>query len=165
MPSTQRQPQPMTQRELRTVAEAGGVAELTVTAEGADFFLQIATRSGQHAVLSKARSTQPRPFPSLNAAAAVLKSMGLAGARFDTTRWDPKAKHMNQNRPARAAAVRAAHRAAGAASAEGGDYNEWLHRELQASIDDTRPNIPFDDVMARMDKQLAGLKTRRKKGA
>ena len=36
-------------------------------------------------------------------------------------------------------------------------YNRWLAAELQAAIDDPRPSIPYEEVMARMDAQLARL--------
>ena len=31
----------------------------------------------------------------------------------------------------------------------------WLAAEIQAAIDDPRPSIPHEEVMARMDAQLA----------
>lgn len=43
----------------------------------------------------------------------------------------------------------------------GGDeaaaYNQWLASEIQASIDDPRPSIPHDEVMAGMDAEIAAL--------
>ena len=36
-------------------------------------------------------------------------------------------------------------------------YNRWLAAEIQAAIDDPRPSIPHEEVMARMDAQLARL--------
>jgi hypothetical protein len=38
------------------------------------------------------------------------------------------------------------------------NYTAWLATEIQAAIDDPRPSIPHDEVMARMDAQLARLK-------
>lgn len=37
-------------------------------------------------------------------------------------------------------------------------YTRWLAVEIQAAIDDPRPSIPHEEVMARMDAQLARLK-------
>lgn len=37
-------------------------------------------------------------------------------------------------------------------------YNQWLAAEIQASIDDPRPSIPHEEVMARMDAKIAKLK-------
>lgn len=41
-----------------------------------------------------------------------------------------------------------------------GDYahSQWLTAEIQAAIDDPRPSIPHEEVMARMDAQLARLR-------
>lgn len=38
------------------------------------------------------------------------------------------------------------------------DYTCWLAAEIQAAIDDPRPSIPHEEVMARMDAQLARLR-------
>lgn len=37
-------------------------------------------------------------------------------------------------------------------------YTRWLAAEIQAAIDDPRPSIPHEEVMARMDAQIARLK-------
>ena len=36
-------------------------------------------------------------------------------------------------------------------------YTRWLAAEIQAAIDDPRSSIPHEEVMARMDAQLARL--------
>lgn len=52
----------MTLEQLRTTARSGGVASVTLKGQGGGFVVEIATRSGQDAILSKARSTEPRFF-------------------------------------------------------------------------------------------------------
>lgn len=37
-------------------------------------------------------------------------------------------------------------------------HTAWLAAEIQAAIDDPRPNIPHEEVMARMDAQIARLR-------
>ena len=37
-------------------------------------------------------------------------------------------------------------------------YTRWLAAEIQAAIDDPRPSIPHEEVMARMDAQIARLR-------
>jgi hypothetical protein len=37
-------------------------------------------------------------------------------------------------------------------------HTQWLAAEIQAAIDDPRPSIPHEEVLARMDTQLARLK-------
>ena len=37
-------------------------------------------------------------------------------------------------------------------------YTRWLAAEIQEAIDDPRPSIPHEEVMARMDAQIARLR-------
>jgi hypothetical protein len=37
-------------------------------------------------------------------------------------------------------------------------YNHWLAAEIQAAIDDPRPSIPHEEVMAEMEAEIARLK-------
>ena len=139
----------MTLEQLRATASAGGVVGVTLKGQGSGFFMEIATRSGQDAFLVKARSTEPRRFGSPNSALVVLRDIGIAVAKLDATNWNPDQKEVTQNRDSRAQAMRQAHEAAA--------YNQWLAGEIQASIDDPRPSIPHDEVMAEMDADIAAL--------
>ncbi len=141
--------QSMTLEQLRATASAGGVVGITLKGQGSGFFMEIATRSGQDAFLVKARSTEPRRFGSPNSALVVLRDIGIAVAQLDATNWNPDQKEVTQNRDSRAQAMRQAHEAAA--------YNQWLAGEIQASIDDPRPSIPHDEVMAEMDADIAAL--------
>ena len=38
------------------------------------------------------------------------------------------------------------------------NYTTWLTAEIQAAIDDPRPSIPHEQVMAEMDAKIARLK-------
>ena len=38
------------------------------------------------------------------------------------------------------------------------NYTAWLAAEIQTAIDDPRPSIPHEEVMARMDARLARLR-------
>lgn len=42
---------------------------------------------------------------------------------------------------------------------EEADYTAWLRAKLQASIDDPRPSIPHEQVMAEIRERLAQLKS------
>jgi hypothetical protein len=141
--------QSMTLEQLRATASAGGVVGITLKGQGSGFFMEIATRSGQDAFLVKARSTEPRRFGSPNSALVVLRDIGIAVVQLDATNWNPDQKEVTQNRDSRAQAMRQAHEAAA--------YNQWLAGEIQASIDDPRPGIPHDEVMAEMDADIAAL--------
>lgn len=34
-------------------------------------------------------------------------------------------------------------------------YDQWLAREIQAALEDPRPSVPHEEVMARMDARIA----------
>ena len=139
----------MTLEQLRATANSGGVVGVTLKAQGGGFFMEIATRSGQDAILSKARSTDPRRFGSPSSALVVLRDIGIVVALLDATNWNPDRKEVTQSRESRARAMREAHEAAA--------YNRLLAGEIQASIDDPRPNLSHDEVMAEMDADIATL--------
>jgi len=149
--------QSMTLEQLRATASAGGVVGVTLKGDGGGFFLQIATRSGQDVVLSKARSVQPRRFGNPTSALIVLRELGIAVAQLDATQWNPDQKDRSQSRENRAQAMREAHKAAA--------YTKWLAAEIQESIDDPRPSIPDDEVMAEMDADIATLPAVKRKRA
>jgi hypothetical protein len=141
--------QTMTIEQLRAASNAGGVSGVTLKGEGGAFLVQIDTRSGSSAVLSKARSTEPRRFGNPLAALNVLRDIGIMVGQFDASEYNPAEKAHDAGNRGRAEAMRGAHEAAA--------YNQWLAGEIQASIDDPRPSIPHDEVMAEMDADIAAL--------
>lgn len=149
--------QSMTLEQLRATASAGGVVGVTLKGKGGGFFLEIATRSGQDAVLSKARSVEPRRFGNPTSALVVLRDIGIVVARLDATHWNPDQKDISQSRENRAQAMREAHEAAA--------YTKWLAAEIRESIDDSRPSIPHDEAMAEMEADIAALPAVKRKRA
>ncbi len=141
--------QSMTIEQLRAANKAGGVSGVTLKGQGGAFLVQIETRSGSGAVLSKARSTEPRRFGNPLAALNVLREIGITVGQFDASEYDPADKELGTGNRGRANAMRKAHEAAA--------YNQWLASEIQASIDDPRPSIAHDEVMAEMDADIAAL--------
>ncbi len=139
----------MTLDQLRATASAGGVVGVTLKGQGGGFFIEIDTRSGHGAVLTKARGSEPRRFGSPTPALVLLRELGIVVSKMDTTAWDPEQREMNQNSDNRAKALREAHAAAA--------YSKWLASSIQASIDDPRPNVSNDDVMAILDGDIAAL--------
>jgi hypothetical protein len=139
--------QSMTIEQLRAASNAGGVEGVTLKGQGGVFLVQIATRSGAVAVLSKARSNEPRRFGNPVAALNVLRDVGITVGQFDARQWNPAEKEETTGSRGRAEAMRKAHQAAA--------YTDWLATEIQAAIDAPEPNIPHDAVMARMDARIA----------
>ncbi len=141
--------QNMTIEQLRAASNAGGVSGVTLKGQGGAFLVQIATRNGSSAVLSKTRSTEPRRFGNPLAALNVLRDIGITVGQFDASEYDPAEKAPDAGSRGRAGAMREAHEAAA--------YNQWLAGEIQVSIDDPRPNIPHDEVMAELDATFTAL--------
>lgn len=137
----------MTLEQFRATASAGGVKGVTLKAQGGAFFAEIATRSGQAFVLTKARSAEPRRFGNLSSALLVLRDVGIALANIDATAWDPDQKDMARSRESRSHAMRDAHEAA--------RFNQQLAAEIEASVGDPRPSVSHDAVMGRMDARIA----------
>ncbi len=103
--------QSMTIEQLRAASNAGGVSGVTLKGQGGVFLVQIDTRSGSSAVLSKARSTEPRRFANPLAALNVLRGIGTLG-QFDASEYDPADKEQDAGNRGRANAMRGAHEAA-----------------------------------------------------
>lgn len=145
----------MTLEQLRATAAAGGVVGVTLKGQGGGFMLRIATRSGQDAVLAKARSTEPRRFGNPASAMILLREVGISVAQLDATDWDPSEKDMSRSRSSQAEAMRVAHQAAA--------HNRWLAAEIQASLDDALPSTPHDEAMAAMDNEIDAIESGRAK--
>ena len=145
--------QSMTIEQLRAASNAGGVSGVTLKGQGGAFLVQIATRSGSDAVLSKARSTEPRRFGNPASAMILLREVGIAVAQLDATDWKPDEKDMSRSRSSQAEAMRTAHQAAA--------HNRWLAGEIQESLDDPRPSVPHDEVMAAMDAEIDAIELQR----
>lgn len=141
--------QSMTLEQLRATTSAGGIKGITLKGQDNGFYIQIDTRSGQGAYLSKARSSEVRSFGNPSAALNVLRDLGILIVQIDTTHWNPNQKDMSRSRESRGNAMRVAHEAAA--------YNEWLAGEIQASLDDSRPNVSDEDAMHEMDVEIASL--------
>ena len=139
--------QSMTLEQLRATTSAGGVKGITLKGQGGAFYVEIATRSGNGSVLSKARSTEPRRFGNVASALLVLRDVGIAVAQIDATQWDPDQKDMSRSRVSRAEALRGAHQAVA--------FNQELAGAVEASLADPRPSVPHAEVMARMDARIA----------
>ena len=141
--------QSMTLEQLRAATDAGGVKGVTLKGLGGGFFVEIATRAGKDAVLSKARGSEPRRFGNPSSALLVLRGVGICMAQIDATHWDPEQKDLRYQRESRGQALRDAHQAAA--------YNQQLAGDIQASLDDPRPSLSHEEVMAQMDAEIARL--------
>jgi hypothetical protein len=142
---------------LRELIAAGSIRAATVLGQRGGWAVLV--RYGMHEKALAARTGEPRLFRTVDSAVKVLRGAGLGRVELDSTGYDP-VDFAASRRPDRAVALRQAHAAAA--------YNNWLAGEIQAAIDDPRPDVSHDDVMAEMDADIAALEVahaRKKKRA
>jgi len=130
----------MTLEQLRATVSAGGVTDITLKGQHGGFLMEITTSNGRDAFLARARSIEPRLFGSLTCAMIVLRDLGIAVAQIDITNWVPDQKDMSSSRQSRDQTMRGTHEAAA--------FNQWLAKEIQEALDDPRPSVPQDEVLA-----------------
>ncbi|TAL90066.1 MAG: hypothetical protein EPN62_14480 [Candidimonas sp.] len=141
----------MTVEQLRAIYITGGVSGVTLKGHGNAFLIQITLCSGSDAVLANARSSEPRHFSNPVTALRVLWNLGISVGGFDTSDWNPGKEEKIAANSDRTNAIHKAHQAVA--------YTEWLSAEIQDSINDPRPSIPHEEVMAKMEAKIATLKS------
>src|SRR5438270_12106988 len=104
--------QALTLDQLRAVTQTGGIASVSLKAEGGSFLVTVATRSGDEGLLVTTRSKEPRRFSDLRKAVRLLREMGIATVQVDATAWNPDEASAGMARPDRSAAMKRAHEAA-----------------------------------------------------
>ena len=121
------------ERPVRSRSAATAISLRVVTQEGMG---DSTRRSQQHTCLS-------RPRYRLKVGLGHLRGCEVRELRH------PADKEQDSGNRGGANAMREAHEAAA--------YNQWLAGEIHASIDDPRPGIRHDEVMAEMDADIAVL--------
>ncbi|NVZ18951.1 hypothetical protein [Pseudomonas costantinii] len=96
----------ITLKQLRTAAENDDVDNVVIKAQGGIFVIQIHTRNGENATLSKARKSELRNFTNSTQALGVLHQLGLALGQFDIESWNPNDKSACRTRPDRTKALK-----------------------------------------------------------
>jgi hypothetical protein len=82
----------MNLEQLRAAVSAGGVAGVTLRARGDNFYVEIATRSGQGAMLARVRGPEPRCFVNPRSGLGMLKDAGVISVTVDLSEWEPLPK-------------------------------------------------------------------------
>jgi hypothetical protein len=148
--------QTLTFEQLKIANDAGGVAGVTLKAEGGVFFVQVDTRSGGVAVLAKARSREPRGFGNPVQAMTLLRKLGLIAGAFDLASWNPADKSAARLRPDRAEALKRTHQVA--------EYDRWFREEVGkalAEADDPATEwVSHEVVKQDIQRQREALQTR-----
>jgi hypothetical protein len=144
--------QSLTLDRLRSVSVAGGLTDVTLRAQGGDFFVVVTTRTGEGGMLVKTRAGTPRAFSDPAKAIAVLHGIGIVSAHIDTSSWSPAQAAKGKPRPDRASAMRRLHSAS--------EHDAWFRSEVEAGLrelaDPTVELIPHEEVARRVRARLAG---------
>lgn len=146
--------------QATAAAQAGGVLNAILRADGAQFFIELETRNAGTAVLVTSNNRRPRAFRNPIKALEVIRELGVQNGRFSLEAWRPdEASRERASRPDRAEAMKQTHSNAAA-------YEKWFSEQVQESLDDLRPNVPHAQVQKEMaDKKKALRKLIAARGA
>jgi len=135
---------------LSRLVEAGAVRGAHVVGQPGGWAVMV--RYGMHErSLAAQRSRNVRVFRRFETLVSYLKDVGLVQFDVDAANYDQGSTTVTK-RPDRAEALKRAHEAAA--------YDAWFRAQVQASIDDPRPNIPGEEVEAYFAKKRAALRKR-----
>jgi hypothetical protein len=87
--------------------------------------VRFVTRNGE-AVLTKARSNEPRAFGNPAQAINLLRKLGITIGTFDVSQWKPGQKENVRIRPDRATALKQVHEAA--------EYDRWFRAQVEIGV-------------------------------
>lgn len=143
----------ITLEQLRAANAMGGVAEVTLKAEGGSFFVRMTPLRGDDRLLVKTRGHQPRAFANPAKAIAVLHDIGILSARLDMADWLPGQAPPRNRRPDRAEVMRR--------TREVLEHDAWFRAEVEQGLREAKqlngPRVPHEDVVARWQTKRAEL--------
>jgi hypothetical protein len=141
--------------QFRAATQAGGIASVTLKADGGAFVVAFATRNGDDGLLVTTRARRPRRFSDLRKAMLVLREMGITSMQVDATHWNPDAAAVGTTRPDRSEALKRAYEAAA--------HDRWFRAQveeaLQEADDPATVSIPHEQVMAEMKAAIGRAPT------
>lgn len=136
------------QATLEHLIEAGAVRTANIVGQPGGW--EIVVQYGRTERALSAKRGAVRIFRKLDTLANYLKGLGIASFQVDSSQFDAQAFKAERTNVAASERLKSAHEAAA--------YKSWLTKEVQEAIDDPRPSIPHDEVMAEMDADIAALK-------
>ncbi|MHB1222311.1 MAG: type II toxin-antitoxin system RelB family antitoxin [Gammaproteobacteria bacterium] len=126
--------------QARSAAASGGVLSANLRPVGSMFALEFETRNGP-AMLIAAVSKKVRRFGNPTKAFEIVRDLGLEGGRYSVAQWRPDEREIDRpTRPDKSATLKATHESAA--------YDKWFRAQVQEALDDPRPGIPHEQVMA-----------------
>lgn len=131
-------PETIDHNTLAHLVEAGAVRGADVIGQPEGWSVVIKYGVTERALA--ARRGAVRNFKKFETLVSYLKGIGIAEYRVNAANFDPVALRVHASRPDSSARLKRAHDAAA--------YDKWFRQQVQASLDDPRPSIPHDQVMA-----------------
>ncbi len=132
---------------LERLVEAGAVRGASIVGQPGGWGVVIQYGMTERALA--ARRGAIRIFRKFETLVAYLKDIGIASYQVDASGFDPVALKTARTRSDSAERLKNAHKAA--------SYMGWLTQQVQEAIDDPRPGIPHDEVMAEWEIERAAL--------
>jgi hypothetical protein len=152
--------QTLTLAQLRATIQAGGIASITLKAEGGAFLVAVATRSGGDGLLVTTRTKEPRRFADLRKAMLLLREVGITTVQVDATRWNPSETAAGGTRPDRAMAMKRAHEAAA--------HDRWFRAQVEGGLREADEpgavTLPHEQVMADMKAVIGRVAAKKGRG-
>jgi hypothetical protein len=132
---------------LARLVEAGAVRGADVIGQSGGW--EVVIKYGMTERALAARRGAVRIFKKFETLVGYLKGLGIAEYRVNAANFDPSALKSHQARPDAAARMKRAHDAAA--------YDTWFRAQVQESLDDLRPSIPHEEVLAEWHTERAEL--------
>ncbi|MGZ5076795.1 MAG: antitoxin PaaA2 family protein [Methylobacter sp.] len=138
---------------LEQLAEAGAVRGAVVVGQAGGWGVVIQYGMTEKVLTAKRGAT--RVFRKFETLVGYLRDIGITNYQVNAANFDPVAHKVERKRKDAAERLKAVHEAAA--------YNDWLEKEIQDAIDDPRPSIPHDRIVANWNLRRAELLEQAKK--
>lgn len=135
---------------LSQLVEAGVVRGAHIVGQSGGWAVQVQYGLVERSLAAQ-RTRQVRLFRKFETLVSYLKDIGIARFDVDAANYDTHSTTATR-RPDRADALKRAHEAAA--------HDTWFREQVQASIDDPRPNVSDDEARAMFAKRKAALRQR-----
>jgi hypothetical protein len=132
---------------LTRLVEAGAVQSARVVGQPGGWRVAVQTGATERVLAAKRGAV--RVFRKFETLTGYLGGLGLTQFQVDAQEFGPLTSQPGRTRADASARLKNAHEAAA--------YAAWLTQEVQDAIDDPRPSIPHDVVMAEWEIERASL--------
>jgi hypothetical protein len=137
---------------LRRLVDAG--AEVGADVVGGSGGWGVVIHYGRASQTLAVTRGEPRTFRRFETLASYLKELGITDLRVHTEEFEPATEHKSSDQRSELASKRMklAHEAAA--------YDKWFRAQVQASIDDPRPNVSAENARASFAAKRDALRAR-----